>query len=80
MNVQIPEKVSAQHQQTIDRLSKLKDEAFDKAYAKAMVDDHTNVVAMFEKTEGKLQNSDLKKFAEDTLPTLKEHLELAKKL
>jgi putative membrane protein len=80
MNVPIPEKVSAQHQQTIDRLSKLKGEAFDKAYAKAMVDDHTKVVAMFEKTEGKLQNPDLKKFAQDTLPTLKEHLELAKKL
>ena len=80
MNVPIPEKVSTQHQQTIDRLSKLKGEAFDKAYAKAMVDDHTKVVAMFEKTEGKLQNPDLKKFAQDTLPTLKEHLELAKKL
>ena len=80
MNVPIPEKVSGQHQLTIDRLSKLNGEAFDKAYAKAMVNDHTKVVAMFEKTEGKLQNSDLKKFAQDTLPKLKEHLELAKKL
>lgn len=80
INVPIPDHVSGQHQQTIDRLSKLDGEAFDKAYAKAMVDDHTKVVAMFEKTEGKLQNPDLKKFAQDTLPTLKEHLELAKKL
>jgi putative membrane protein len=80
INVPIPEHVSTQHQQTIDRLAKLKGEAFDKAYAKAMVDDHTKVVAMFEKAEGKLKNPDLKKFAQDTLPILKEHLELAKKL
>jgi putative membrane protein len=80
MNVPIPDHVSAQHQQTIDRLSKLNGEAFDKAYAKAMVDDHTKVVAMFERNESKLQDSDLKKFAQDTLPVLKEHLELAKKL
>ncbi|MFZ3374995.1 MAG: DUF4142 domain-containing protein [Chthoniobacterales bacterium] len=80
MNVPLPEKVSAEHQQTIDRLSKLKGEEFDKAYSSAMVDDHKKVVAMFENAESDVQNSDLKKFAEQTLPTLKEHLELAEKL
>jgi putative membrane protein len=80
LKVSIPDQVSAEHQQTIDKLSKLKGDEFDKAYAEAMVKDHQKVVAMFEKIEGELQDPDLKKFAQDTLPTLKEHLEMAQKL
>ena len=80
MNVTLPEKVSAEYQQTIDKLSKLNGEEFDKAYSSAMVNDHKKVVTMFEKAEKDVQNADLKKFAEKTLPTLKEHLELAEKL
>ena len=80
LNVTLPEKVSAEHQQTIDKLSKLKGDEFDKAYSNAMVNDHKKVVAMFEKSENHIQNTDLKKFAEKTLPTLKEHLQLAEKL
>ncbi len=80
LNVDIPDTVSAEHQQTIDKLSKLKGDEFDKAYASAMVKDHKKVVSMFEKNKDQLQDKDLKEFDEQTLPTLKEHLELAKKL
>jgi putative membrane protein len=80
MNVPVPQKVSAEHQQTIDKLSKLKGAEFDKAYSNAMIDDHQKVVALFEKAEKDVQNADLKKFVEQTLPTLKEHLEVAEKL
>lgn len=80
LNVTIPEQVSQEHQQAIDKLSNLKGKDFDDAYAHAMVSDHTKVVAMFEKAESNVQNTDLKKFAADTLPILKEHLEQAKKL
>ena len=80
INVTLPEKVSAEHQQTISKLSKLKGEEFDKAYSSAMVNDHKKVVAMFEKAEKDVQGADLKKYAEQTLPTLKEHLEVAEKL
>ena len=80
LNVNIPDQVSSEHQATIDKLSKLKGDKFDKAYAEAMVKDHKKVVSMFEKNEGQLQDADLKKFATDTLPTLKEHLDMAQKL
>jgi putative membrane protein len=80
LNVDIPDQVSAEHQKTIDHLSSLKGDEFDKAYAKAMVKDHKKVIAMFERAESNVKDADLKKFAKDTLPILHEHLEMAEKL
>jgi putative membrane protein len=80
MNVDIPDHVSAMHQKTIDRLSNMSGAQFDAAYAKAMVKDHEKVISMFENAKSNVKNDDLKKFATDTLPTLQEHLEMAKKL
>ena len=51
---------------------------FDKAYMKHMVEDHEKVVADFEKASMFATDSDLKAWATRTLPTLKEHLALAK--
>jgi putative membrane protein len=77
----VPDKVDAKHQATIARFSKMSaGAAFDKAYAKDMVEDHQEDVAEFQKAEKQVKNSDLKKFITDTLPTLQEHLEMAKKM
>jgi putative membrane protein len=43
-----------------------------------MVSDHEDDVAAFEDYVENAQDPDLRSFAEETLPTLKEHLELAK--
>ena len=80
MNVEVPEKVNAKHQATIDKLSKMSGESFDKAYAKQMVQDHKKTVADFESAQSNVKNEDLKKFITDTLPVLKEHLEMAQKM
>jgi len=41
--------------------------------------DHTKAISLFE-AESKAPNKDLAGFAQKTLPTLKEHKQLAKKL
>jgi putative membrane protein len=64
---------------TKTRLEKLSGAAFDRAYAAAMVDDHKKAVAEFEKAMN-LNDRDVKSFAQETLPTLKHHLEEAQKL
>lgn len=64
----------------IDDLNEAKPEDFDKAYAKQQVDGHEDAVDLFEKYAKKGDNTNLKHFAEKTLPTIKEHLEAAKKL
>ena len=80
MNVTLPDKVSAVHQAKIDKMSKMSGDAFDTAYIKGMVEDHEKTVADFEKASGTAKNADLKKFIDDTLPVIKHHLEMAKKM
>ena len=80
MNVTVPDKVSAEHQAMIDKMSKTTGAAFDTAYVKEMVASHEKTIASFEAAKGKVGNEDLKKFIDDTLPVIKEHLEMAKKM
>lgn len=55
------------------------DANFDKDYLTELKKDHEKDIAMFEKEAndtGTKEDSDVKKFAKDTLPTLKEHLQM----
>jgi putative membrane protein len=45
-----------------------------------MVEDHEKDVALFEQQAESGEDADLRAFAEETLPTLREHLELAKEV
>jgi putative membrane protein len=80
MNAEVPDKVNAKHQAMIDKFSKMSGESFDTAYVKAMVKDHEKDIAEFEKAQGEVKNEDLKKFISDTIPVMKEHLEMAQKM
>ena len=77
-NITLPTTVSAKDQALMNRLSKLSGAAFDKAYTAAMVKDHQTDVAEFQAESNSGQNSALKDFATSTLPTLQEHLKMAK--
>lgn len=65
------------HQAMQDKLAKLEGEEFDRAYMKHMVMGHKEAVSLFEKYSKNGKDEDLKAFAEKSLPTLKEHLQLA---
>jgi putative membrane protein len=80
LTVTVPEKVSTKHQGLIDRMSKLSGPGFDARYIKEMVADHEEDIAEFEKARGEVTNEDLKKFIDETIPVMKEHLEMAKKM
>ncbi len=59
--------------------SKMSDENFDKKYLTMLKKHHEKDIALFEKEAndtGSKEDSDVKKFAKDTLPTLKEHLHM----
>jgi putative membrane protein len=63
---------------TYDKLAKLNGAAFDRAYMSAMVSDHEKDVKEFEKESTGGKDPDLKAFATKTLPTLQDHLKMAK--
>lgn len=67
-------------QKDINALKMLNGAAFDKEFAKVMVADHQKAVAIFEVEVEKGSNKDLQAFASKTLPTLKEHLKMARAL
>ncbi len=74
MGVTVPDKLDAMHQAKVDKLSGMSGAAFDKAYVNAMVMDHKKDIAEFEAADKKVKNEDLKKFIEDTIPVMKDHL------
>lgn len=70
--------LSGEHQAAYEHLNGLSGAEFDKAYMTHMVEDHEKDVAEFDKASTSATDTDLKAWAGKTLPTLKEHLELAK--
>jgi putative membrane protein len=66
------------HQDHLEDLSKKNGADFDKAYMKAMVNGHEDVVKEFEKTAQDGTDPDVKTFAAKKLPTLRMHLDSAK--
>lgn len=79
LDVTLPEKVGEKHQAKIDKLAKMSGAAFDKVYVNEMVMAHEKDIAAFEKAGKDAKNEDLKKFIDDSVPTMKEHLEMVKK-
>lgn len=84
LGVEIPKTVDSEHQRMREKLQTLHGKAFDDQYARDMVEDHNKAVKLFQQEERSGHNTELKQFAQKTLPTLEEHqkmaLELSRKL
>jgi putative membrane protein len=76
----LPEKPAEEHEKHLKHFSGGEVKNFDQEYMKHMVESHTKGVELFTKASKECKNAQLKAFAEKTLPTVKEHLELAKNL
>jgi putative membrane protein len=77
-NLTLPTGLDQKHQALRDRLAKLKGAAFDKAYMSEMVSDHQKDVAAFQREAKSGSDPDVKAWAQKTLPTLQEHLKMAR--
>jgi putative membrane protein len=77
---------AAQSQQSADaktskakeKLARLSGAEFDREYMKMMVKDHEKAVAEFQKQSTQSKDTDVQEFARTTLPTLQEHLTMAR--
>lgn len=77
-NMRAPSEMTAQDDALLKRLQGLSGPEFDKTYMSAMVKDHEEDIAEFQKEANSGTDSDVKAFASKTLPTLNEHLRMAK--
>jgi putative membrane protein len=80
IKAELPAKLDEEHQAQLDKLKGLSGNQFDKTYVQMQVKAHEKAVSLFEAYAAGGENDDLKDWAEDTLPTLKEHLEEANDL
>jgi len=76
-NIPLPSGLSAKDKALKDRLSKLSGAQFDLAYMQSMVQDHKEDIAEFQKEASNGKDQPVKQFAQQTLPTLQEHLHMA---
>ena len=76
----LPTALDEKQQQQVTKLSAMSGAEFDRAYAKLMLKDHEKDVKEFERQSTKGGDPDLRAFATKTLPTLQQHLELARTL
>jgi putative membrane protein len=78
--VTLPTTPNAKQRAEQDRLSKLNGADFDREYMRNQVKAHNETIALFEKEARSGKDQDVKTWAEQTLPTLREHLRMANDL
>lgn len=75
--VTLPSELKSEQQETMNRLANLSGKEFDRAYMAEMLKDHKEDVAKFEQAANQATDPALKSWANKTLPTLRQHLEMA---
>ena len=76
--ITLPTSLDAKHAAMVQKFQALSGAAFDRAYARQMVQDHTKAVALFQKEADRGMDADMKAFASNTLPILQGHLSMAR--
>jgi len=71
-------KEHASHHQELDKLRSQSGAEFDKAFVKMAIKDHKKDIAEFEKCRNDVTDADVKAFIDQTLPTLRNHLQMAR--
>ena len=77
-NLAVPAQLDADNQAVVAKFKRQPASAFDAAYAKQMVADHEEAVALFKsEAAGVKADAELAAFAQKTLPTLESHKTMA---
>lgn len=77
-NVTLPTDINAAQKASMEKLSELSGTDFDRQFISQMVIDHEAAVTLFQKQADSGTDADVKAFAAKNLPTLREHLSMAR--
>jgi len=77
-NISLPTDLDSKDKALYDRLMKLQGAAFDRAYMDAMVKDHEKDIEAFGTESNEGHDPEVKAWATKALPTLEEHLRMAR--
>jgi putative membrane protein len=77
LKITLPSALDQKHKDTVDRLSKLSGDQFDREYMAEMVKDHQEDAGKFQKEIASGNNAQLKAFATETLTVIQQHQKMA---
>lgn len=77
-NFMLSDSLTKKQKDHLESMQKMTGAAFDKHYMNMMVKDHGDVAQKFEKASANCKDTDLKAWAEKTLPTIRMHQDSAK--
>jgi len=80
VRAELPSKLDAEHQRKLDDLKRLSGRELDQRYDRMQLEAHQEAVDLFSRYSQAGDNNDLKAWAAQTLPHLREHLAMAQKL
>lgn len=80
VSAQLPTALDSDHQEKLTQLKNLSGKQFDKAYNKMQQTGHKVAVMLLQEYAKDGDNTALKQWAKNALPTIKTHLSMAKKL
>jgi putative membrane protein len=80
LGIEPPKALDSEHGRLRETLQTLHGKAFDDQYMRNMVEDHDKAVKLFGEQERFGGNTELKQFAQNTLPTVEEHQKMALEL
>lgn len=73
----INQPLDSKHQKKLESFQKMSGAEFDREYVTDMLKDHQKDIGKYEKAVDNLKESDVQQYAQNTLPTLRQHLQHA---
>ena len=77
---ELPTKPNEKQQKEMQELQGMSGGKFDQAYMRTMIQDHVKDVEEFQRASKEAKDPEVKRFAEQTLPILQEHLKMARQV
>jgi predicted outer membrane protein/sporulation protein YlmC with PRC-barrel domain len=77
LGTQAPTELDQEHQQQIQALQDAPEDQFNEVYVPGQIRAHEETIQLFQKQAEQGQDQQLKQFAQETLPALEDHLEMA---
>lgn len=79
-NITLPDKMLDENKDAYDDLNKFNGAEFDRQYIDKMVADHKKVISDFEDAAKNSDNIDIRQWAKNTLPAIRQHLKMAEQI
>lgn len=77
-DVQLPTQTDAKHVETLKKMQTMDAAAFDSAYKKQAVKDHSAAQALLKKISANAKNADFKALGKKLTPAINQHMKMAK--